>query len=214
MKKNVLTVSLVCGLTMFLMACGSTADVNEKNETTVTQEEVLEGTMVESTTEEMPASEEEGSTVEQTSSAAEITSALQGEFTIDIPEGFIEQAEGEYVAPNYPDELSSMNYYKAPNDGSFNESTAILFMSQLESQVEAIYDTDVELQVPYKNFFELEGRETLSYEMRYEVNGEQVIQMQSIIADRSYLYFVTCTEMNNEGYYDALKASMDSIRFE
>lgn len=139
---------------------------------------------------------------------------LTGEFTFDAPEGFTEIEDKTFAAPNYPDEVSNINWLTLPNDGSFASTKSDVLLESVESEIEQAYGEDVTLTLLEEENYEIDGRRAMKYAFEYELMGTKLVQLQCIIEDREELIFLTYTEFNNEGYYDDFQESVKTVRFE
>lgn len=216
MKKKLLAVLLTAMLAVFVTACGSSeeadAAVTEAAEETIVAEEATEEAETETVVEEKEArAVETTEAVEETEAASEAEAELTGTLVFDVPEGFSESSEGVY---NVEGKYSNINKMSLPNDGSFGMLTTEMLIETIEKQLEAQTETDVEITLVSDEYYEIDGREALKYEISYDINGITISQIQCIISDTEKLHFITYSDLAGEGYADAFKASLDSIRFE
>lgn len=139
---------------------------------------------------------------------------LTGEFTFDVPEGFTETEANTFVAPNYPEEASNINWLTLENDGSFDSTTSKALIESVESELETAYGGDITISLLEEEKYEINGRRALKYAFEYELMGMKIVQLQCIIEDREELIFLTYTEFAEEGYYDDFQESVKTVRFE
>lgn len=220
MKKKLLAVLLTAMLAVSMTACGSSEEadatateaVTEAAEETTVAEEATEEAETEAVVEEKEARAVEATeAVEETEEASEAEAELTGTLVFDVPEGFSESSEGVY---NVEGKYSNINKLSLPNDGSFGMLTTEMLIETIEKQLEAQTETEVEITLVSDEYYEIDGREALKYEISYDINGITISQIQCIISDTEKLHFITYSDLAGEGYADAFKASLDSIRFE
>ena len=74
--------------------------------------------------------------------------------------------------------------------------------------------TDLTLTLLEESSYEVNGCRAFKYAFEYEISGTTIRQLQCIIETADELHFITFSDINNEGFYDAFKAAADTIRFE
>lgn len=147
------------------------------------------------------------------SSATKQTTAELGTLTFDIPEGFVESRENYYTCEDTT-KLSNINTLALENDGSFKTISSKVLMDSVEAQLEEASGTDLTLTLLEESSYEVNGCRAFKYAFEYEISGTTIRQLQCIIETADELHFITFSDINNEGFYDAFKAAADTIRFE
>lgn len=143
-----------------------------------------------------------------------------GEFTFDLPEGFVKDEENStadltmYYGPNYPDELSNINLNVLANDGSFSQLTPEMLVTLAEQQIKQAYSIEVDMELMDSKTYKVGDCDALRYEISYDLGEGHMHQIQVIVQAPEKLYFVTFSLAENEDYLDAFNACADTIRFE
>ncbi len=214
MKKRLLATLLTCALAISMVACGSSEAVAETETTEAVEAETTEVVAETETTEavetETTEVAEEETTEETTEGESEVVEST-GELTFDIPEEFTETSENVYTVEG---KYSNINRLTLPNDGSFGSVSSDILAEQIEKEIESEYGEAVEITVVSDEYYEIDGRDALRYEISYELMGTAIQQIQVIIDDENGLEFITFSDLDNEGYIDAFNTAIDSIRYE
>lgn len=226
MKKKLVIMSTICALTFAMCACGSSKDAANTNETISSVESTDSAASTETTentdaaTTENAGTTADGAVTDDTtadSTVADDTTAdntvADGTLTFDIPEGFVESAEN-YYSNEDATKLSNINSLSLANDGSFDSINSEILMASVEAQLEEASGEDLTLNLLEEDSYEINGHRAYKYAVEYEVLGNTFRQLQCIVETDDELYFITFTDINDEGFYDTFKAAADSIRFE
>lgn len=136
-----------------------------------------------------------------------------GTLTFDLPEGFSSAGE-DYYRPEEASHGSNINLLVTENDGSFDMLDAEVLVESAQSQLEAIYGTDVPMTILEESSYEVSGYRVFRYSFECELSGHKTVQLQCVVESPEHYYYVTYLDYNNEGYSDVFKASADTLRFE
>lgn len=152
-------------------------------------------------------------------SASDIDAVVtEGSLTLDLPEGFAKDEDSSsedvdmYTAGQ--DVASNINITTTANDGSFGQVTPEMLIESTEDQIAQYYGVEVDIELLEKEEYTINGCNALSYSFEYELSGVPLKQRQVIVEAPDTYYFVTFTDMNGEGYFEAFDAAADTIRFE
>lgn len=216
MKKKLVIMSTICALTFAMCACGSSKDAANTNET-ISSVESTDSAATTETTENTDAATTENAGTTADGTVTDDTTAdntvADGTLTFDIPEGFVESAEN-YYSNEDATKLSNINSLSLANDGSFDSINSEILMASVEAQLEEASGEDLTLNLLEEDSYEINGHRAYKYAVEYEVLGNTFRQLQCIVETDDELYFITFTDINDEGFYDTFKAAADSIRFE
>lgn len=133
----------------------------------------------------------------------------------EVPEGFVEQSEGFYLAPNYPNDTSNINIMTSENDPVTFQYTEETFCYMLESLYSEYYDVEVDVKCTEFTKTTINGYNALIVRINYELMGIALEQVQcSVETEKDKVTTITMSQPAGSGWMDAFERVLDSIRVE
>ena len=135
-----------------------------------------------------------------------------GTLSYDLPEGFIEQAEGQWVSPDYASGDSSNIIVQASENDPYGVNyTEDEFVELVSAAYEAQgYSIDSFNMVEFKKG-ELNGFDTLLIDCEYSLMGVEIQQIEFLAQIGDVTHVITYTTAPQFGWHDAFRASVDSM---
>lgn len=131
----------------------------------------------------------------------------------DLPEGFTEQTDGMYYAPDYPNDTA--NIMEAQDDQVTFQYTKESFCEAVEYLYEQTYGYEVDVNCTEFSKSELNGCKTLTIRASYSLLGMEIEQVQfAVEVGKNKVTTVTYTQTAGGGWADAFDASIDSMSIE
>lgn len=219
MKKRVAALTLAMVMCFAVTACGDkSAETTETNvetteesiveESTISAEEATEAESAEAATEETAvtetaADETEATTEDTTEEAAGV------ELKAEIPDGFTEAAEGMYMNPDYPND--GTNIIIMTTQGSAEEiPSEEAFKEQLMA---ALGDTEMEVEMENYEKYEVSGYDAVRMTMKYSIEGVELSQTYVMVFADGVMGSAIYTAQG-DAWNDAIEASIASITME
>lgn len=132
----------------------------------------------------------------------------------EFPEGFTEQADGMYYAPDYPNDTSNIYVQVAENDPYGVNYTEDQFVEMVNAAYEAQGYSISNMNMVEFSKGEIEGYDTLTIDCAYELEGIQIEQIEFIIQIGKETHMITYTTAPGMGWTDAFRSSVDSMKVE
>ncbi len=133
----------------------------------------------------------------------------------DLPEGFTEQSDGMYYAPDYPNDTSNINVVTQENDSVTFQYTEESFCEAVEYLYETQYGFEVDVNCTEFTKSELNGCKTLLIRASYNLEGIEIEQIQfAVETAKDTTTTVTYTQQGGGTWTDAFNESVESMRIE
>lgn len=133
----------------------------------------------------------------------------------ELPQEFIGQGDGMYVAPDYPDDTANINVIESQYDPETFEYTEEAYCEDMEYAYKQLYDYDVTVHCTEFTKSELNGCRTLLTRLSFNLWGTELEQVQFAIgAGESGMTVITYTQPAGGPWMDAFNASIDSVHIE
>lgn len=135
-----------------------------------------------------------------------------GTLTYDLPEGFTEQTEGQYVSPDYASGDSSNIIVQASENDPYGVNyTEDEFVELITAAYEAQgYSVD-EFNLVEFTKGELNGFDTLLIDCQYTLMGVEIQQIEFLAQIGDVTHVITYTTAPQFGWYDAFRDSVESM---
>ena len=133
----------------------------------------------------------------------------------ELPEEFIEQADGMYFAPDYPDDTANIIVASAEDDQEMFQCTKESLCEMLEDMYEQIYGYGVTVSCTEFTRSEMNGCRTLLVRLStatLDMELEQVVFM--VETGDNWMTQITYTQVAGGPWTDAFNASLNSMRIE
>lgn len=132
----------------------------------------------------------------------------------ELPDGFTEQAEGMYYAPDYPSDTSNIYIQSSENDPfgvNYTEDQFIELVTQTyEAQGFEISDMNMNEFTTGK----LDDYETLLIDCSYTLGGIEIAQIEFIVQIDKTTYVFTYTQGPGSDWNEAFHESVKSMAIE
>lgn len=133
----------------------------------------------------------------------------------DLPEGFTEQTDGMYYAPDYPNDTANINIMESQDDQVTFQYTQDSFCEAVEYLYEQTYGYEVDVNCTEFTKSELNGCKTLLIRASYNLLGMEIEQVQfAVEVGKNKVTTITYTQEAGGAWTDAFNASVDSMSIE
>ncbi|MBD5466943.1 MAG: DUF1795 domain-containing protein [Lachnospiraceae bacterium] len=133
----------------------------------------------------------------------------------DLPEGFTEQSDGMYYAPDFPNDTANINIMESQEDQVTFSYTKDSFCEAVEYLYEQTYGYEVDVNCTEFTKSELNGCKTLTIRASYTLLGMEIEQVQfAVEVGKNKVTTITYTQQAGGGWTDAFNASIDSMSIE
>lgn len=183
MKKKLMALVLLCTMVAALTACGGKEKNNSANDAG-----------------------------ENTTDAGESVEKKNATITYVMPEGFTEQSEGQWVAPDYPNDSSNIIVQQSKDDPYGVNYTEDQFKELITVAYDAQGYTVDEINVAEFTKGKLDDYDTLLIDVSYSLMGVTIQQLEYLIQINDITYVITYTTAPELDWYDAFRTSIDSVQ--
>lgn len=133
----------------------------------------------------------------------------------DLPEGFVDQGTGMYLAPDYPNDTANINILEDQDDQVTFQYTKDSFCEAVEYLYEETYGYEVDVNCTEFTKSELNGCKTLLIRASYSLLGMEIEQIQyAVEVGKNKVTTITYTQQAGGPWTDAFNASIDSMSIE
>lgn len=131
----------------------------------------------------------------------------------DIPEGFVEQEDGIWYAPDYPYDTACIDVAKEENDPLTFQYTKESFCEDVEYMFNVQYGCTVDVNCTEFTRSELNGCRTLLIRSNYNLMGVDIEQVQfAVETGKNKTIVITYAQQRGGAWMDAFNASIASMR--
>lgn len=133
----------------------------------------------------------------------------------ELPEGFTEQGDGMWYAPDYPNDTANINIMSSDNDPVTFQYTKDSFCEAVEYLYEQSYGYEVEVNCTEFTKSKMNGCNTLVIRASYSLMGIEIEQIQfAVETGKDKTTTITYTQQAGGAWTDAFNASLDSMSIE
>ena len=133
----------------------------------------------------------------------------------ELPEGFTEQTDGMYYAPDYPNDTANINIMESQDDNVTFQYTQDSFCEAVEYLYEQTYGYEVDVNCTEFTKSELNGCKTLTIRASYSLLGMEIEQVQfAVEVGKNKVTTITYTQQAGGAWTDAFNTSLDSMSIE
>ncbi|MBD5533383.1 MAG: hypothetical protein HDQ98_14500 [Lachnospiraceae bacterium] len=133
----------------------------------------------------------------------------------ELPEEFIEQADGMYFAPDYPNDTANIIVVSSEDDQESFYYSEKSYCEMLEDVYEQLYGYEVTVSCSEFTKSELNGCRTLLIRLSYNLLDVELEQVAFVVeTGENRTTGITYTQVVGGPWTDAFNASLDSIRIE
>lgn len=232
MKKRLLTIMLITGMSLSMIACGTEEKEENVGATSVLVEEesIEEAAILIEETEKDVLSEQK--VLDETYTVEEVVEEFVEEFeevkqnkidessfitekeslNFDIPEEFEKNDTSVAILYQKPGVSSNINVVKSVNDGSLDSITGAAMIAAIETELESVYGEDLTLTLIDGELTEVDGHKAFRYSYDYEIQGIYILQTQFIVENGDEYEYITFSDCN-DGYTDIFEECMEGIEY-
>ena len=133
----------------------------------------------------------------------------------DLPQEFVDQGDGMYFAPDYPDDTANINIVENPYDTETFQYTKDSYCEQVADLYELLVGEEVTVNCTEFTRSEMNGCRTLVIRVTCTVLDMELEQTQfAVETGENETIVITYTQAAGGPWTDAFNASLDSIRIE
>lgn len=133
----------------------------------------------------------------------------------DLPADFVDQGNGMWVAPDYPNDTANINVMTQDNDTVTFQYTEEAFCEAVEYLYDSQYGYEVDVTCTEFTKSELNGCKTLLIRASYNLMGVDIEQIQfAVETGKNQTTTITYTQQSGGAWTDAFNESIDSMTIE
>ncbi len=131
----------------------------------------------------------------------------------DMPEGFVEQEDGMWYAPDYPYDTANVSVVTQENDSVTFQYTKESFCEDVEYVYDIQYGYTIDVNCTEFTRSELNGCRTLLIRASYNLEGIEIEQILfAVETAKDTTTTITYTQQSGGAWMDAFNASIASMR--